>query len=71
MINDSSKKTWKSKIFSHVFEIRDVSIKHKRNKTAGYDDIPTSLIIDGATKITGLLSLLISRWLEMAIFPSS
>ena len=43
----------------------------KRNKATGCDDLPASLIDDGANEIAGPLSLLLNRCLEIAIFPSS
>ena len=46
-------------------------MKLKRNKATGCDDLPTSLIVDGANEIAGRLSLLINRCFEIAIFPSS
>ena len=46
-------------------------MKLKRKKAPGCDDIPTSLIVDGANEIAGPLSKLINRCLEMAIFPST
>ena len=54
-----------------IKDIRDILTKLKRKKAAGYDDIPTSLIVDGANKIAGPLSKLINRCLKMAVFPSS
>ena len=46
-------------------------MKLKRRKAAGCDDIPTSLIVDGANEIAGPLAKLINRCLEMSIFPSA
>ena len=34
-----------------IKEIRDILIKTKRRKAAGCDDLPTSLIIDGASEL--------------------
>ena len=43
--------------------------KLKRNKAVGYDDIPESLIIDGAKEIAGPLTILINHFLNDAAFP--
>ena len=43
----------------------------KRKKASGYDDVPISLIIDGASEISKPLSNLINRCLESSVFPSS
>ena len=52
-------------------DIRDILMKLKRKKASGYDDIPTSLIVDEANEIAGPLSKLINRCLKMAVFPST
>ena len=49
--------------------IRDILMKLERKKGAGCDDIPTSLIVDGEKEITGPLTKLINRCLEMGVFP--
>ena len=54
-----------------IKDIRDILMKLKRKKAAGCDDIPTSLIADGANEIAGPLSKLINRCIKMAIFPSA
>ena len=40
-------------------------------KKEGYDDIPVSLIIDGAAQISGPLSNLINRCLRQSVFPTA
>ena len=54
-----------------IKDIKDILMKLKRKKAPGCDDIPTSLIVDGANEIAGPLSKLINRCMEMAIFPST
>ena len=52
-------------------EIYEILRKLKRKKSPGYDDIPVSLIIDGAAQISGPLSKLINRCLRQSVFPSA
>ena len=52
-------------------EIHEILRKLKRKKALGYDDIPVSLIIDGAAQISGPLSSLINRCLRQSVFPSA
>ena len=42
----------------------------KRKKSPGHDDIPASLIIDGAEQISGPLSNLINLCLRQLVFPA-
>lgn len=51
-------------------EVKSILKKLKRNKASGCDEIPVSLIIDGATEIAGPLSHLINRSMEDSVFPS-
>ena len=50
----------KKSTFNCTKDIRDILTKLKRKKAAGYEDIPTSLIVDGANEIAGPLSNLIN-----------
>ena len=67
---DPKKSTFNFKL-TNIKDIRDILMKLKRKKAACCDDIPTSLIIDGANEIAGPLTKLIKRCFEMAVFPSS
>ena len=52
-------------------EIHEILRKLKQKKAPGYDDIPVSLIIDGAAQISGPLSNLINRCLRQSVFPTA
>ena len=52
-------------------EIKNVIKKLGWKKAQGYDDVPTSLIIDGADIIAQPLKSLINRCLKNSLFPSA
>ena len=69
--------TWNPKNLTFKFKIiiskdtKDILKKLKRGKAAGWDNILTSLIIDGASDLAGPLTKLINQCLEMAVFPTT
>ena len=52
------------------FEVVSILKKLKRNKAVGYDDIPASLIIEGAQEIADPLTTLINRSWNDSTFPT-
>jgi len=52
-------------------DTKDNLKKLKRGKVTGWDNITTSLIIDGASELAGPLTKLINQYLEMAVFPTT
>ena len=59
--------------FQHTNNFDDFNIlkKLKPNKAVGYDGIPGSLIIDGAREIAGPLTMLINRFLNYSVSPTT
>ena len=52
-------------------DVHEILRKLKRKKSPGYDDIPVSLIVDGAEQISGPLSKLIYHCLKQSVFPAT
>ena len=59
--------------FKDVSEITVVRIlkKLKKNVSSGYDEIPASLIVDGAEEIARPLSFLLNNMFANSIFPEA
>ena len=52
-------------------DIFNILMSLKREKSSGYDEIPASLIIDGAGVLCEPLSYMINRSLDNSLFPES
>ena len=52
-------------------EVYEILRKLKRKKSPGYDDIPVSLIVNGAEQISSPLSTLINHYLKQSVSPAA